>query len=234
MLKLQKKTITVLSSLAVSLGAVLVPANMVQAAVFQLTIGGLDGSGEIGFDDESLYGFSTESVYGSELRNGYFKWSFGGTGRAEGASCDFYYDDCVEFSYSQSVGISSNQNSGQELSAFKNAEFIFNKGELVGINNYLWSQEFNEGPIESNESLELNNNSGRFNSSFSSFGFGYGITYLNTSGSQKFSTIKSWQGVPAEEVPEPNTISASLIGVGFLLKKKNRSQPKNSQKSEKI
>lgn len=240
-----KKTITVLSSLALSLsGVIFVPANQVQAAVFRLTIDGLVGSGEIGFNDASLFGLPTESVYGYDLIDGYFNWNFGGTGTAYSVifDYDFYeyfdengesywdYQEVYKESYSnQYVSTSSSLNNFEELSAFLNAEFIFKKGELVGINNYIWSQEFTGySPYESYESLRLDNNSARFDYSVSDSRYPAGGSYLNTSGAQQFATITPWK-----QVPEPRTTAASLLVILFFITTKTSSRSKKSQESDK-
>ncbi|MGB3512413.1 MAG: hypothetical protein WBA93_24880 [Microcoleaceae cyanobacterium] len=245
---LQKKTTTILSGLAVSLGGILVPVNMAQAAVFNFTIPGLGGSGEIGFDDEStdifryIYGcewLECEGValLGSYLSNGYFNWSFSGTATTRESFYDPYYG-YYDYYSSQQVTLSSSYDSDQALSAFNNADFIFDKGELIGIANYSWNLASYGGPTQLDWSLELDYPSATFDyfsGYYSIWDGSTSTTYLNQSGSQQFSTIVPWKNPnpPAEKVPEPNTVFA-LVGIGLLLSKKNSSHRKNYQKSENI
>ncbi|MDJ0553194.1 MAG: PEP-CTERM sorting domain-containing protein [Microcoleaceae cyanobacterium MO_207.B10] len=242
---LQKKTITLSSSLAVTFGGLLVPVNMAQAAVFKFTIDGLDGSGYISFDDESV-DISVERVIvqGSDLNNGYFDWSFGGTAsaREDIYECGYYYYpgygeyyNCGSYrNYSERVTLDSDMAywSGSGFSAFDDADFIFEKGELVGIDNYSVDIDYDWLSGWTYSSFWLNYPSAGL--SYHSLDY---IDYrnhwiqsdLNHSGSQQFSTIVPWKNPnpPVEKVPEPSTVFA-LVGIGLLLNKKKRSLGKNS------
>lgn len=227
-----QKILALLSSLAVSLGVALVPANWTQAAIFKLTIDELSGSGEIGFDDESLRGLIPPDsegeivVPGSALINPYFTWSFSAEA-TETQSCDSScYGFDIEYINSVSVTLSSSDFLDSELSAFNSAEFIFNQGKLVGINNYLLEQQDYDV-----YALLLNGSSGGawyFYPEFYSFWFqGLSVSYSRITKLDKnnlklnFSTIVPWQDpdAPSTEIPEPNLLAGlGILGFGILLK----------------
>lgn len=231
---LPPKILALLSSLAVSLGVALVPVKRAQAAVFKLTIDELSGSGEIGFDDESLRGLIQPGsegeivVPGSALINPYFTWSFSSAEATITQSCFGYCYGFEEYIKSTSWTLSSSDFLDSELSAFNNAEFIFNQGKLVGINNYFFEKEGNGMAY----GLLLNGSSGGvwyfepiFHDEYLDFSiyFGYSIIIELDKNNLKlnFSTIVPWQDpdAPSTEIPEPNLLAGlGILGFGILLK----------------
>ncbi|MDJ0553943.1 MAG: PEP-CTERM sorting domain-containing protein [Microcoleaceae cyanobacterium MO_207.B10] len=194
-----------LSNIAIVSGILSIPSTSAEAAVFKLTLDGLEGSGTIGFHDNSITGYDQENVKVSDLIDGYFEWNF-----IKNEVQKTVYDPIQDKSEITKVNVELDsagdftniyEEPFQEASeqAFQEASLIFENGELVGIDNYNLSLEIG-GYIRSETVFTLDQNSGEidyFNRSFRGNMLEETIQFNVSNLQQNFSTI-----VPLEN-PNP-------------------------------
>jgi hypothetical protein len=234
MLNIFKKTAIALGTSLVSLSAVFFPINQAQSATFQFTIDGVEGSGELSFDDTSLTGADLEVISGADLIDGSFNFEF----LIEGESITFLniFDPVSEteevitevtpITRTFTSNFANFNDCGNEFydnpaEYYQEASFIFESGTLTGITNYdyCYDREFPRGAYE-REFVSIIDSVASFEYESASGGsgdcsdfvceFDGGDFFSATDLPLNFSTVIAWED--PNVIPEPSLI----FGLGLL------------------
>lgn len=219
------KVVKSLTITAISVGSIF-SAYSAQAATFRFTLGDLPGGGTLEFDDLSLTGANREIVKGANLQGGALNWNIliGEATWYTGES------DANNEPISREVAYylrSDNRlTTVERLDTFQQADFIFERGVLTGIQNYswyLWNAGGRGDDLESRLNLGVESPA---SASLSVEGIVADIegAYLDVSISRSnlpinFSVIEPWDN-SSRNIPEPTFLLASGLALGGLLLKK--------------
>ena len=219
----RQKFASLSTSLIVGLFTVSLP-NLSQAATFELTVDGLEGSGIITLDDETLTGEGIEEVSLDELLNGSFDWSFViGEGVYRTIVDNVITGERTETNETFPVTLQSRWGSAI------GGTFIFQDGELVDIDDYEWFYEFSTGYGYDVSELFIDNGVVSVESESYLLLIYYDAPLyvdeiyewdiVRNNLPYQIATIDPWQD-PNQSIPEPGlTAGLIVMGLGLLYQK---------------
>lgn len=202
-------------------------AGSVRAATFGFSLGELPGSGTLEVNDSSLTGADYEIIKGADLQGGALSWKIL-IGQAESYT-NQYYDEEPYFSdfYLALYRNYPEYWNADNFDNFQQADFIFERGMLTGIQNYSWYGYRAGGRGDSLEgwlNLGVESSTSASLSVEGSLVGTEGYTDVSIARSNlpiRYFTIEPWKNPNSHNVPEPSSLLASGLALGsFLLKKK--------------
>lgn len=219
----RQKFASLSTSLIVGLLTVGLP-NLSQAATFELTVDGLEGSGTITFDDVTLKGKGIEEISLDDL---YFDWSFViGEGVYTTITENVITGELTQTDTFFPVTLQNGSKSAY------GGLFIFQDGELVDIDNYEWFTLTGNVNSKGGEETELYIDNGVV-SIYSKSSSGLDDSFVGDLYIQQFdgwdivrenlpyqiATIVPWQD-PNQSIPEPGLTAGFIVmGLGLLYQK---------------